>query len=217
MNSILYFESYRLRWITLSLLCVFLISGCTGKLEQQTAVVNEPVSDAMTEALLSIEDMPLPGEWRKATSTSPHDWNWSKPINVVTRHFSHAASVTDVEHTIVQYPSEDMALDIWKRHDRAYILPEISPSVSKVVSLLPDEEAPSLYADNVLYRCEEYYKMPKLSLCIARLRYGRYYTHVFGSVAPGKLSPQQFYELVSIVDEHMQALIASEKQTPPVR
>jgi len=63
-----------------------------------------------------------------------------------------------------------------------------------------------IMADNISYRCEQYYDLPRTNTCIARLRYGRYYTQVIGQITRSELTIEHFFELVRLLDNRMQIL-----------
>jgi len=211
------------------LILIMIVNSCifvSCKSTYDNPVKQQPVSEAMLNTLLRLEDIPeLPQDrvWEsKKPNTIIEGWTWSNPINIVTQKIRYGSKPISakfrtfrpiVTHTLIQYPSEDKAIAVWKEQIDDPIIYGFSLSVIETVPFLLGTESPSLDATNVLYRCEEYYS--SCCACTARLQYSNYYTQLAVSdMEPQGLSTEQFYTLVKIVDERMQTLIEHEALKP---
>jgi len=169
----------------------------------------------MMDAMITLNDGPEilgKGKWEIKKS---HDiiqiWQWSNYSSLIAfqlRHLNQNRGEIPVRHLIALYPSVPAAKSLWLAHDDSRIIHTFANSVTKEIAILPENNRPILAANDVLYRCERYYDLDITTHCVARLRYGQYYTELVGQITAEALNVEQFFELVKVVDNRMQILVA---------
>ena len=199
------------------------LSGCKPPAYRNIEVVREPASPQMVAALITPDDTPgteLTVELESKVRSFDHfdvieKWDWSNPVTTIanTQHYENGVFFGNpAGHVLIKYSSEEVAHSVWKALLDDKIQDGFAYSVTKSVDLFSEERLPTILADDVAYRCHQYYDRSSWNFCVAQLRYGIYYTQIVRQVSnkARDLSAEEFLGLVQLVDARMQRLVSED-------
>lgn len=183
---------------------VLLVSGCYTP--PPIPAIRTPIPVPLHELLLTAEDLPTFAPDTEWGYTEPFDvleqWDWSNAIAAIEVWFDYGVRLT-LSYTVVQYRDSAGVAGVWQELRDAGIVPEVRGEVVDVLSLA---QAPPLHAERVWLHCEHYGRpadVPLYADCIARLQYDVLYVQFHTRISETAFSPDQFYDLLRVVDERM--------------
>ncbi len=165
---------------------------------------NSPLASmVLTEQ--DIKNIPscLPKDHREVVYSVVDEWLGSGALEAVETWLGGHPCPYFVAQRVVRFPNARIAMRAWENAQDKPIDPVDQPQ-SKV-DLLSYAVMPQLHADHVFLVCEDYgYGYPN---CAVRLQYGNIYTELRAELMrPDGLTPEAYYQLLSVLDERMQLI-----------